>query len=561
MALNYRFSLRFFYRAGAVLGLALTTACGARMPGTDAAAAGPVAAPAPAPAAPARAAPAPLRRLTAEHYRNSVRDLLGVVDPGIQLPLDEGTAGFFANTLAPVSELQLEQYGRAAELVARAAADRLPKLAAAHAGCPEAALGSPACSARFIERFGRQVYRRPLDPDERNRLSQLYQQGHALAGPVAGLKLVVQALLASPHFLYLVEPAPGSQPGRAQVAPLAAYPLAARLAYFLWGSTPDQALLAAAERGGLATQAGLRSEVARLMQDRRFGDTLASFHLQWLDLTELGAVEKRTKLYPLFTHALRAAMREETVRFVDHVIRQDDGRLQTLLAGRFSIVGEGLLQLYGLGAPTGPAASWRKVDLGATGRAGLLSQASFLTAHAHWDKPSLVLRGKVLRERLFCTDLPPPPPDVNNTPPPFDPKASMRERFEDHIAEVSCSKCHRLIDPLGIPFESYDAIGAVRSMDGPAPVDPSSEISGTVRSDGPVKNARELVDKLASSDEVRDCLALQWFRFALGRDLGAADAESLAQLRGIFRAADSRVPALIAAIPLTDSFRYVEVVP
>ena len=96
----------------------------------------------------------------------------------------------------------------------------------------------------------------------------------------------------------------------------------------------------------------------------------------------------------------------------------------------------------------------------------------------------------------------------------------MRERFEDHLAEVSCSKCHRLIDPLGIPFESYDAIGAVRSMDGPAPVDPTSEIGGTVRSDGPVKDAQELVDKLASSDEVRDCVVLQWFRFALGRDAG-----------------------------------------
>ena len=114
------------------------------------------------------------------------------------------------------------------------------------------------------------------------------------------------------------------------------------------------------------------------MRIARFATALASFHLQWLDLTELGAVEKRTKLYPLFTPALRAAMREETVRFVDHVIRRrTTGGLQTLLTGRFSIVGEGLFQLYGLGAQTGQAASWRKVDwIHRAGRAAVASQLS-----------------------------------------------------------------------------------------------------------------------------------------------------------------------------------------
>ena len=91
-----------------------------------------------------------------------------------------------------------------------------------------------------------------------------------------------------------------------------------------------------------------------------------------------------------------------------------------------------------------------------------------MTAHAHWDKPSLVLRGKLIREKLFCTVLPPPPPDVNNTLPQADPKVSARERFEDHRSDVSCAKCHRLIDPLGIPFENYDGIGAWRTTDGPA---------------------------------------------------------------------------------------------
>jgi hypothetical protein len=548
--LNYRVSLQIFYFFGVVALLSTTTCGGRHGPGSVASAM--------EPPAPQKAASAPLRRLTAEQYRRSVRDLLGLSAPfldGLRLPLDEGTAGFFANTLAPVSELQLDQYGRAAEAIAKEASAQLPALVGREGGCGADLEGG--CVDRFIERFGRRVYRRPLGSDERQALRALYDGERGAAGSTAGYKLVVQALLSSPHFLYLVE----NPSGKAGVQPVAPFALAARLAYYLWGSTPDAALLEAAEKGQLGTVAGLRTETARLMRDERFADSLASFHMQWLDLTELPAVEKRNKIYPLFTPELRAAMQGETTRFADRVIRQEDGTLETLLNGRFSVLGGGLFELYGLPVPPDKGATWQRVNLSASSRAGLLTQPSFLTMHAHWDKPSLVLRGKTIRERLLCTDLPPPPPDVNNTPPPLDPKVSMRERFEDHRSEVSCARCHRLIDPLGIPFESYDAIGALRTMDGPVPVDPSSELGGTAHSDGPVKNAEELAARLAGSDEVRDCLVTQWFRYALGRDVGPADATSLAQLRQTFRQAGSRIPVLIAAIPATDSFRYVEVTP
>jgi hypothetical protein len=509
--------------------------------------------------APKVAAAAPLRRLTQEQYRHSIRDLLGVSAAGVVLPVDEGTAGFFANTIAPVSELQLEQYARAAEEVARVAGKSLPL----RAGCGEGRVALPACAEAFIADFGQRVYRRPLTAGETRELTDLFVRAQDRGDLGSALRAVVATMLTSPHFLYLVEPpaaplAPGGRVGK--VGPFA---LAARLSYFLWGSAPDAELLAAAAHGVLDSRTGLQREVARLMADARFRDTLASFHEQWLDLTELGGVEKRGKLYPLFSPELRTAMREETIRFVDEVIRAPQGgaRLETLLSAPFSMVGEGLYQVYGLGKKSGAEAAWRKVDLGTQHRAGLLTQAAFLTRHAHWDKPSLVLRGKVVRERLLCTELPPPPPDVNNTPPPFDPNVSMRERFEDHRSEVSCARCHRLIDPLGIPFESFDAIGVYRTKDGPANVDPTSELSGTAKSDGPVKDAVELAERLAKSDEVRDCVALQWFRYALGRDATSADATSLSELRGIFRDSGGSVPALVAAIATTDSFRYAEVAP
>jgi hypothetical protein len=509
--------------------------------------------------APTTAAIAPLRRLTQEQYRNSVRDLLGIKDVWVDLTIDEGVAGFHGNTIAPVSELHLEKYGRAAELVARQAVARLPALLP----CDPTRVGEAACARAFVTGFGRRAFRRPLTAEEVSTYEALFQggrnDGDSEAAFATGARLVLQAMLQSPHFLYLMEARtqPLSPAGQAApVAPVPPFALAARLSFFLWNSTPDGTLLAAAQAGRLATRADVAAQVKRMLADRRFGDTVSSFHLQWLDLTELGSVEKRTKIYPLFTHELRGQMREETVRFVDHVVRDGDGRLDTLLGAPYSIVGGKLYELYGLGKREGADAGWKQVDLSAAHRAGLLTQASVMTAHAHWDKSSLVLRGKLIREKLFCTVLPPPPPDVNNTLPQADPKVSTRERFEDHRLDIGCAKCHKLIDPLGIPFENYDGIGAWRTTDGPAPVDPTSEIEGTAASNGPVKDALELSRKLAGSNEVRDCVALQWFRYAIGRDEQPADDASLAQARRAFRESGYKLPALVGAIALTDSFRY-----
>jgi hypothetical protein len=150
---------------------------------------------------------------------------------------------------------------------------------------------------------------------------------------------------------------------------------------------------------------------------------------------------------------------------------------------------------------------------------------------------------------------------VNNTLPPADPKVSARERFEDHRSDVSCARCHRLIDPLGAPFEMYDAIGNYRTMDGPRPVDSEGELTGTRNSDGPVKDAVELVARLAATDEVRECVARQWLRYALGRQEAPDEAPSVAEALRAFRESSYRIPALLVAIARSDAFRYQQVSP
>jgi hypothetical protein len=501
-------------------------------------------------AAPAAAGLAPLRRLTREQYTNTVRDLLGF-DDGVasDLPVDEGAGGFYSNAIAPVTELQLEKYRTAAEHLALLAVKNLPAVVPC-----DTHDGESACAHRFVAQFGRRAYRRPLTPAELQRYEALFTGARAHSDFAGGVRVVLETMLQSINFLYRFEPATGSR-----VAALPPYAMASRLSYFLWNSTPDETLLAAAEGNALSTPEQIGAQAVRMLADTRFRDAATSFHLQWLGVTELAGKEKRKKIHPLWSDELKAAMREETVRFVDHVLREEDGRLETLLTAPYSVLQGPLYDLYGVKKQA--QSGWQLAALDPRQRAGLLTQASVMATHAHWDKSSLVHRGKLIREKLLCETLPPPPPDVNNTLPAADPKVSTRERFEEHRSDVSCARCHRLIDPLGAPFEMYDGIGNFRTNDGPAPVDSEGELKGTKHNDGPVNNAVELVHRLAQADEVRTCVARQWLRFALGREETPEEEPSLQAALEVFRGSGYRIPALVIAITKTDAFRYQQVSP
>ena len=187
-------------------------------------------------------------------------------------------------------------------------------------------------------------------------------------------------------------------------------------------------------------------------------------------------------------------------------------------------------------------------------RAGLLTQAAVLAVHALPDQSSPVSRGKLVREKLLCQPPPAPPPNANITPPEVDPTKSTRERFAAHTAEPSCKACHELMDPIGFVFESYDALGRYRERDGEVPIDTSGWISGSEDADGDVANARELAERLAASEQVRDCVATQWFRFGFGRFEAPADACSIAEAQEIFAASDGDLRELLVALTQTESF-------
>lgn len=179
-----------------------------------------------------------------------------------------------------------------------------------------------------------------------------------------------------------------------------------------------------------------------------------------------------------------------------------------------------------------------------------------LSVLAKPDQSSPVHRGKFVRERLLCQTLPPPPNDVEIVPPEVEPGVTTRERFRQHREDLACAGCHKMMDPIGLGFEHYDAIGLWRDTDQGLPVDATGEIVASRDADGPFDGAVELAHKLAASDEVRQCVVTQWFRFGYGRAEQDDDQCTLAQLNQAFAGAGYNIKALLVALTQTDAFRY-----
>jgi Protein of unknown function (DUF1592)/Protein of unknown function (DUF1588)/Protein of unknown function (DUF1595)/Protein of unknown function (DUF1585)/Protein of unknown function (DUF1587) len=495
----------------------------------------------------------PLRRLTRAELDNSIRALLQVeAAAATSVTPDERMGPFYSNAVAPVDELAVEQYQELAQRVAAAAAAR----AATIAGCDLAT--DTACPARFIETFGRKAYRRPLETAEKTELLAAFQAGKAAGDALSGFQTVVEAMLQSPFFLYHDDTfvSAGGAAQHPSVAPLLLdpYALAARLSFFLLGSTPDEQLMTAAEQGKLSSAADLTGQVRRLLASEPATETIGQFHRQWLGLSDLLTVDRDAGKFPIFSADLAAAAYAETKAFSNYVLRQGDGKLSTLLTSNLAFPSGGLFQVYGVQQPAGYQPG-TPVQLDAGKRAGLLTQAGFLMKHAHADQTSPVHRGILVRENLLCGKILPPPPTLVVTVPPVTAATSTRQRFSQHDADPVCGACHKDIDPLGMGFENYDAIGQYRTMDGLGAVDASGAFTN-VRADlaGPFAGAVEMAQALAKSSEVADCVSRQWFRFALGRVESFDDACTVLGIQSGFDASSGNVPQLLEAIATSEAF-------
>ena len=529
-----------------------------------------------------------VRRLTHAQYDNTVRDLLGDYSkPAERFPPEDYVDGF-KNQLTGqgMPPLLVETYSTAAERLALNAfrigdinglvpcapsqgygASRQSSAGSSRATADKWAWSDQKCRDAFVRRFGLRAFRRPLSEDEVKRYSTVFsEQARVSRRFLDGARVVVEAMLQSPNFLFHVEAGPDGRH--------ADYEVASRLSYLLWNTMPDEALFEAAAKGELSTPAGRDAAARRMLQNVPKGrDALDQFFEEWLRFDRVVNAVKANR-YQAFTPELALAMAEETRTLLHHLVWNDRNFME-LLTADYSFLTSELAEVYGLPAPKD---QFEMVKFPAdSNRAGILGQGTFLASTAGPTDTSPTARGIFIRERLLCQHVPPPPPGVITTLP--DPLVDgqkpkgRRQLMVEHVENPTCASCHRLMDPIGFGFEHFDAIGQYRQQEmipvpgrrgggggggrgGPPPIpleiDAQGEIAGIPNSN--FSGAKQLGTILANSPVCQECVVRQMFRYSYGRLETASDENTIHQLYDQFKASGFRFKSLLVALVQSPEF-------
>jgi len=412
------------------------------------------------------------------------------------------------------------------------------------------------CVREIIERFASRAFRRPVTPGEVARLVKLVdlveQSGDSFE---QGIQVAVEAVLVSPQFLFRVEIDPRRQAkDKSPVAlshPINDFELASRLSYFLYSSLPDDELWQLALAGKLKEGDNLEKQVRRMLRDPKSRALVDQFATQWLQIRNLKSANPDRKQFPAFDEPLREAMQEETERFFEHVMREDQSILDFIEAD-YTFLNERLAQHYGI--PKVEGTDFRRVSLGGnTQRGGILTQASILTVTSDPSRTSPVKRGKWILEQILGTPPPPPPPDVPELKEDgAQLSGSLRQRMEQHRSNPSCASCHARMDPLGFAFENYNAIGAWRDQDGPYPVDSSGTLPSGQSFEGPEGLKAILKEK---RENFARCLAEKMLTFAIGRGMEEPDRCSLDLIVSGLESDEYRFSRLVLEIVKSEPFQ------
>jgi hypothetical protein len=407
------------------------------------------------------------------------------------------------------------------------------------------------CAGEIVTNLARRAYRRPVDAHEVEQLTDLVTQAQDAGDSFEeGVRVAVQAVLLSPHFLFRIESDPVAVAGDQGAHRLTDHELASRLSYFLWADMPDEELFRVAETGRLGHPEVLDVQVRRMLADPRSAALVDTFAEQWLQLRNLDRAKPDPTLFPSVDDELRAAMRRETDLFLGAVIREDRSLLD-LIDAPFTFLNGPLAHHYGIAGVTGEA--FQRVPLDGTQRSGLLTQASILTVSSYPTRTSPVLRGKWVLQNLLGA----PPPDPPAGVPPLDDAAvgtsvSLREQLEAHRANASCAVCHDQIDPMGFGLERYDATGVWRTHDGPFEIDDS----GTLPDGTTFRGSLELKGVLRSeSDAFTKNLAEKLLTYALGRGLESYDTTAIDTIVQRVGNTDHRFSSLVLGVVDSQPFR------
>jgi len=408
------------------------------------------------------------------------------------------------------------------------------------------------CAESIVSRLTERAYRRPVNETDLDGLMTFYDQGSEARGFEGGVRLALQAILASPHFIFRMEEAPeGIEPG--EIYEIADTDLASRLSFFLWGSPPDDELIRLAEDGDLTDDKELERQVLRMLSDEKAEALATRFAAQWLRLQDLDKLRPDALSYPYFDQTLADAMHRETQLLFDH-IRTADRPITELLTADYTFVNERLARHYGINGVLGP--DFQMVQYPDDRRRGILGHGSILTLTSHANRTSPVLRGKWVMEVLLGSPPPPPPPNVpalEETEGAEDGRfLSVRERQEIHRANPACSSCHNVIDPIGLSFENFDVTGAWRNRDEGNPIDSGGELyDGT-----PLSGVADIRDAIMSRPEVFYRIFTEnMMAYALGRRVEYYDMPSVRQITTEAGDEDYRLSAFVLGVVNSPAFR------
>ncbi|MDX2011550.1 MAG: DUF1592 domain-containing protein [Myxococcaceae bacterium] len=494
---------------------------------------------------------APMRRLSHEEYEHAVEDLFGNVTLARQV-----SAGFIQDSVSlgfrngarflDVKAVMFQKYQEAAETVATQVTStaNLPRLVTCNTSQGEA------CARQAIERLLTRAFRRPPSTTDLDRYVGIWRRGSMGADFRTGMEWVVGAVLQAPKFLYRVEV---DAPNDAQRA-LGPYELASRLSFLFWQSGPDDALLDAARTGQLTTAADVEREARRMLTDPK-ADRLFNFFEQWMDIDELSPLKRDTMAFPGLSTGLAELLREEAHQFIQKTVLEGDGSFDSLMTSNTTWVNGDLARHYGIAGITGT--TWQRHTFSSGLRGGLFMNTAALVSHDKQSRTSIVNRGMRVRTQLLCQTVPAPPDNVPLNLQPITGEFSQADRLAQHRTDPSCSGCHTLLDPLGEPFENVDAVGRERTRDeGGRPVKTLGEVHATRDADGPVTSGLGLMQKLAASDEARECMVTQLFRFGHGRQEENGDLCSRQRALERFKTSSWNVRELFVALTQTDDFLY-----
>jgi hypothetical protein len=487
-----------------------------------------------------------LRRLTRAQFRNAVRDLFGEEVNVAELDSDNWDGDFAVIGASSVAtpERGVEQYHTAIESAVTAVfADAQRR--DAFIGCTPGTAANDTCVRGFLQSMGLRAWRRPLEAAEVDRLATLAASAStALGTAVEGVRWATVALFTSPNFLY--------RPELGAAGRLTGVEMASRLAFLLWNSAPDKALLDDASSGKLDTVEGVRAAAERLLLAPAGRQAIGAFAEEYMRLDRVGTQAKDSGLFPEYTPTLQAAMVRDMRGIWESLVFDDQASALELFTTNKAIVNLELAKLYGLDTTGLDANASKLMTLPADSpRVGILGRAGFLSQFANQKEGSPTLRGKFIREAFLCMPVQPPPGNIDTVleEPPVDQPQTKRQRLEQHRTDLACKGCHSLMDPLGLPFETFDAIGRFRTTELGLTIDPSGDFEGQA-----VANAREFGSAIGASATVAQCFARKYYAYAMGHKERDVDGSVVNTLATSFQASGFKLRQLILDLVTHQAF-------